>query len=50
MNIMVLVDAWFLDGFAPSRNPDMWNEALFTQLARLSKPNGTLATFTAAEY
>ncbi|MDG1123164.1 MAG: tRNA (5-methylaminomethyl-2-thiouridine)(34)-methyltransferase MnmD, partial [Glaciecola sp.] len=43
-----LVDAWFLDGFAPSRNPDMWNEALFTQLARLSKPNGTLATFTAA--
>lgn len=43
-----LVDAWFLDGFAPSRNPDMWNEALFTQLARLSKPNGTLSTFTAA--
>ena len=43
-----LVDAWFLDGFAPSRNPDMWNEALFTQLARLSQPNGTLATFTAA--
>jgi tRNA 5-methylaminomethyl-2-thiouridine biosynthesis bifunctional protein len=43
-----IVDAWFLDGFAPSRNPDMWNDALFTQLARLSKPNGTLSTFTAA--
>lgn len=43
-----MVDAWFLDGFAPSRNPDMWNDALFTQLARLSKPNGTLSTFTAA--
>ncbi len=42
------VDAWFLDGFAPSRNPDMWQPALFEQLARLSKPGATLATFTCA--
>lgn len=42
------VDAWFLDGFAPSRNPDMWQPALFEQLARLSKPGATLATFTSA--
>ena len=43
-----LVDAWFLDGFAPSKNPHMWNDALFAQLARLSKQHATFATFTAA--
>lgn len=43
-----LVDAWFLDGFAPSKNPEMWSETLFSQLARLSKANATFATFTAA--
>ncbi|MGB1465624.1 MAG: bifunctional tRNA (5-methylaminomethyl-2-thiouridine)(34)-methyltransferase MnmD/FAD-dependent 5-carboxymethylaminomethyl-2-thiouridine(34) oxidoreductase MnmC [Alcanivorax nanhaiticus] len=44
------VDAWFLDGFAPSCNPDMWQPALFSQLARLSRPGTTLATFTAAGF
>ncbi len=43
-----LVDAWFLDGFAPARNPQMWRPALFDQLARLSRPAATFATFTAA--
>jgi len=43
-----LVDAWFLDGFAPSKNPDMWTEALFSQMARLSKKGTTFGTFTAA--
>ena len=42
------VDAWFLDGFAPSRNGDMWSQALFAELARLSHDNTTLATYTAA--
>lgn len=42
------VDAWFLDGFAPSKNPDMWNERLFAQIGRLSHSTTTLATFTAA--
>jgi tRNA 5-methylaminomethyl-2-thiouridine biosynthesis bifunctional protein len=42
------VDAWYLDGFAPSRNPDMWNHALFAQIARLSRIEATCATFTAA--
>ena len=42
------MDAWFLDGFAPARNPDMWQPELFAQLARLSRPGTTLATFTAA--
>ncbi len=43
-----LVDLWYLDGFSPKKNPDMWSEALFTQLARLSKNNASLATFTVA--
>src|SRR5690606_16799332 len=40
------VDAWVLDGFAPARNPDMWQPTLYAQLARLSAPAATLATFT----
>lgn len=42
------IDAWFLDGFAPAKNPEMWTEALFNSLANLSGPNTTFATFTAA--
>ena len=42
------VDAWFLDGFTPSRNPDMWQPALFTTMQRLSGPGTTVATFTSA--
>ncbi|NMH61294.1 bifunctional tRNA (5-methylaminomethyl-2-thiouridine)(34)-methyltransferase MnmD/FAD-dependent 5-carboxymethylaminomethyl-2-thiouridine(34) oxidoreductase MnmC [Alteromonas sp. MYP5] len=43
-----LVDAWFLDGFAPSKNPQMWTDALFANMARCSKQGATCATFTAA--
>lgn len=42
------VDAWFLDGFAPSRNPDMWQAALFKAVAACSSPGATLSSFTAA--
>ncbi|WP_188873736.1 tRNA (5-methylaminomethyl-2-thiouridine)(34)-methyltransferase MnmD [Iodidimonas muriae] len=42
------MDAWFLDGFAPSRNLDMWSAPLYAQIARLSAPDARLATFTAA--
>ncbi len=42
------VDAWFLDGFAPSKNPQMWNDTLFENIYRLTKNNGSFATFTAA--
>ena len=42
------IDAWFLDGFAPSKNPDMWNEQLYQQMFRFTKSQGTFATFTAA--
>ncbi|MDX1696581.1 MAG: bifunctional tRNA (5-methylaminomethyl-2-thiouridine)(34)-methyltransferase MnmD/FAD-dependent 5-carboxymethylaminomethyl-2-thiouridine(34) oxidoreductase MnmC, partial [Ketobacteraceae bacterium] len=41
-------DAWYLDGFAPSKNPDMWQEPLFRYMALLSRENTTFATFTAA--
>lgn len=42
------VDAWFLDGFAPAKNPQLWQQALLGNIAALSKPGTTLATFTAA--
>ncbi|SFI33977.1 tRNA 5-methylaminomethyl-2-thiouridine biosynthesis bifunctional protein [Pseudomonas guineae] len=44
------VDAWFLDGFAPAKNPDMWTPELFTELARLSHVKTTLGTFTSTGY
>lgn len=44
------VDAWFLDGFAPAKNPQMWTDHLYTQLARLSAPGASLATFTSAGF
>ncbi|WP_440053186.1 bifunctional tRNA (5-methylaminomethyl-2-thiouridine)(34)-methyltransferase MnmD/FAD-dependent 5-carboxymethylaminomethyl-2-thiouridine(34) oxidoreductase MnmC [Pseudoalteromonas sp. T1lg65] len=44
------VDAWFLDGFAPSKNPDMWQQSLFDAMAALSRDHATFATFTAAGF
>lgn len=44
------VDAWFLDGFAPAKNPDMWTPNLFNAMARLARPGATLATFTSAGF
>ena len=41
-------DAWFLDGFSPAKNPDMWRADLYTQMARLSTATSTFATFTSA--
>ncbi len=42
------VDAWYLDGFAPGKNPEMWTDRLFQHMARLSKPDTSVATFSAA--
>ncbi|WP_162200134.1 bifunctional tRNA (5-methylaminomethyl-2-thiouridine)(34)-methyltransferase MnmD/FAD-dependent 5-carboxymethylaminomethyl-2-thiouridine(34) oxidoreductase MnmC [Kiloniella spongiae] len=42
------VDAWFLDGFTPKKNPEMWNVDVYKLLARKSKPGTKLASFTAA--
>ncbi len=42
------VDAWFLDGFAPAKNPQMWSDQLFDCIHKLSGPSTTAATFSAA--
>jgi tRNA 5-methylaminomethyl-2-thiouridine biosynthesis bifunctional protein len=42
------VDAFYLDGFAPDRNADLWQAGLFRDLARLARPGATAATYTVA--
>ncbi|MYD98613.1 MAG: tRNA (5-methylaminomethyl-2-thiouridine)(34)-methyltransferase MnmD [Gammaproteobacteria bacterium] len=42
------VDAWFLDGFAPRKNPEMWEGALFRAMAGLSATAASVTTFSAA--
>lgn len=42
------VDAWFLDGFAPDKNPDMWRQSLYEAMAISGREQATFATFTAA--
>lgn len=42
------MDVWYLDGFAPSRNPDMWQESVLQQLARLSHGRTRASTYTVA--
>lgn len=44
------IDAWFLDGFAPAKNPQMWTPELFVELARLSAPGTSIGTFTSTGY
>jgi tRNA U34 5-methylaminomethyl-2-thiouridine-forming methyltransferase MnmC len=41
-------DAWFLDGFAPARNPELWSDRLLSEVAAHTAPLGTFATYTAA--
>lgn len=43
-----LADAWFLDGFSPATNPDMWSPAVMERVAARSRPGARLATFTVA--
>jgi tRNA 5-methylaminomethyl-2-thiouridine biosynthesis bifunctional protein len=45
-----IADAWYLDGFDPSKNPQMWHIELFKKMQLLSKKQATLATFTAAGF
>ncbi len=47
--LTLAADAFYLDGFAPDRNPELWSEATFAQLRRLAAPGATLATWTVAE-
>ncbi|MEM9677916.1 MAG: MnmC family methyltransferase, partial [Pseudomonadota bacterium] len=41
-------NAWYLDGFSPAKNPDMWSLPLMQALADKSAPDATLASYTAA--
>ena len=41
-------DAWFLDGFSPAKNPELWGEALMGEVGAHTAPGGTFATYSAA--
>ena len=41
-------DAWYLDGFSPAKNPELWSDQMMTEVARHTAPGGTFATYTAA--
>lgn len=41
-------DAWYLDGFSPAKNPELWEPALLAQVGAHTAPGGTFATYTAA--
>lgn len=43
-------DAWFLDGFSPAKNPELWDAKLMGEVARHTAPGGTAATYTAAGF
>jgi tRNA U34 5-methylaminomethyl-2-thiouridine-forming methyltransferase MnmC len=43
-------DAWYLDGFAPSRNPAMWSQDLLRAVFARTKPGGSFATYAAAGF
>lgn len=44
--LVLQADAFYLDGFAPSRNPDLWDEYLLKGLARHAAPGATVATWS----
>lgn len=41
-------DAWFLDGFSPAKNPELWEPGLMAAVARHTRPGGSFATYSAA--
>jgi tRNA U34 5-methylaminomethyl-2-thiouridine-forming methyltransferase MnmC len=43
-------DAWFLDGFSPAKNPELWGERLMAEVGAHTAPDGTAATYTAAGF
>jgi len=47
-DLRLAADAFYLDGFAPAKNPDMWTPALMRSLARLAAPGATAATWSVA--
>ena len=45
-----LADAWFLDGFSPAKNPELWGPDLLAAVGDHTAPGGTFATYTAAGF
>ena len=45
-----IADAWFLDGFSPAKNPELWGTELMQDVAQHTAPGGTAATYTAAGF
>ncbi len=45
-----LIDCWYLDGFSPSTNPEMWSNEIFKQMANHSHQGTSLATFSVAGF
>lgn len=43
-----MADAWFLDGFSPAKNPQLWEPDLLRAVGSHTKPGGTAATYSAA--
>ncbi|MFT3690508.1 tRNA (5-methylaminomethyl-2-thiouridine)(34)-methyltransferase MnmD [Paenirhodobacter sp.] len=43
-------DAWFLDGFSPAKNPELWGDDLMAEVGRHTAPGGSFATYTAAGF
>ena len=41
-------DAWYLDGFSPAKNPEMWSPEVMAEVGRHTASGGTFATYTAA--
>ena len=41
-------DAWYLDGFSPAKNPELWSADLMAEVARHTAAGGSFATYTAA--
>ena len=41
-------DAFYLDGFSPAKNPELWSAEIFRHIARLAAPDATLATWSVA--
>lgn len=45
-----MADAWFLDGFSPAKNPELWGAGLMAAVHAHTRPGGTAATYTAAGF
>ena len=43
-------DAWYLDGFSPAKNPELWSAELMAEVGRNTAKGGTFATYTAAGF